>query len=518
MRAALQSGPEILNASTRWSAEHKAQLVAFAGRNGEYYADQVSKIHARSTPAITFNWAAMLLGPIWCGYRKLWGLLCILMIVELIALVPLAQGVFSDLGAEHRAKIERLEKNEQRMLGLAAEARQAGDSEKAASLKRNAENLARARAKSQAALDATGRKQKSLIAFGLVALVLVRLFEGLIANPLYADHFEKWRSNRTLPSGTSVGRAVVAAALAASVYGLTLYRFTSADPPQWLAQFPIDNATLHDPAERGIESALDYAIVNYAAVFDQIRAALRWILNGLEQLFVGTPWPVVMTVIAVMAWRMAGPRTAIFTLSSITYIAVLGYWERAMSTVALLGTAAAICILIGIPLGIWFSRSDRAYQFGRPVLDFMQTMPAFVYLIPVIAFFGTGKPPGILVAIIFGLPPIVRLTNLGLREVPADLKEAAAAFGASRFQILRDVELPQASTSIMAGINQTVLFCLSAIVIAALIGAKGLGQDVLQALQYASKGQGVLAGVAILLCAMVIDRTVQVVPSSHKPK
>ena len=136
-------------------------------------------------------------------------------------------------------------------------------------------------------------------------------------------------------------------------------------------------------------------------------------------------------------------------------------------------------------------------------------MPAFVYLIPVIAFFGTGKPPGIIASIVFGLPPVVRLTNLGLRQVPRDVKEAALSFGATKWQILKDVEVPIAKPSIMQGINQTILFCLSAVVIASLIGAKGLGYDVLVALQYAAKGQGVLAGLAILVCAMVIDRIVQ---------
>ena len=136
-------------------------------------------------------------------------------------------------------------------------------------------------------------------------------------------------------------------------------------------------------------------------------------------------------------------------------------------------------------------------------------MPAFVYLIPVIAFFGTGKTPGIVASIVFGLPPIVRLTNLGLRQVPVDVKEAALAFGATKWQILKGVEVPLAMPSVLAGINQTILFCLSAVVIASLIGAKGLGHDILVALQYAAKGQGVLAGLAILCCAMVIDRIVQ---------
>lgn len=160
-------------------------------------------------------------------------------------------------------------------------------------------------------------------------------------------------------------------------------------------------------------------------------------------------------------------------------------------------------------IGIWFARSATAYAIARPVLDFMQTMPAFVYLIPVIAFFGTGKPPGIIATLVFGMPPVIRLTALGLRQVPKDVIEAARAFGATDRQLLFGVELPLALPAIMTGINQTILMCLSMVVIASLIGAQGLGSVVLEALQYAAKGQGMLAGLAILLCAMVIDRIVQ---------
>ena len=180
-----------------------------------------------------------------------------------------------------------------------------------------------------------------------------------------------------------------------------------------------------------------------------------------------------------------------------------------MVTVALLGAAAFLCVLFGIPLGIWFGKNQRAYNAAQPVLDFMQTMPAFVYLIPIIAFFGTGKPPGVLATLVFGMPPVIRLTALGIRGVPESTKEAAIAFGCTRWTLLKDVELPLAMPSIMTGVNQTILMCLSMVVIASLIGAKGLGQDVLIALQYAAKGQGMLAGLAILFCAMVIDRIIQ---------
>ena len=156
-----------------------------------------------------------------------------------------------------------------------------------------------------------------------------------------------------------------------------------------------------------------------------------------------------------------------------------------------------------------FARSRTAFHVAQPILDFMQTMPAFVYLIPVIAFFGTGKPPGIIATLIFGMPPVIRLTTLGLRGVPEDVKEAARAYGATEWQVLRGVEIPLAMPSILTGINQTILMCLSMVVIASLIGAQGLGSVVLESLQYAAKGQGLLAGLAILLCAMVIDRIVQ---------
>jgi len=165
--------------------------------------------------------------------------------------------------------------------------------------------------------------------------------------------------------------------------------------------------------------------------------------------------------------------------------------------------------LIRLVEAIWFGKSERVHKFAEPVLDLMQTLPAFVYLIPIIAFFGTGNPPGILATIIFGMPPVIRLTALGMRSVPASIKEAATAFGASRLQLLRDVELPLALLSIMTGVNQTILMCLSMVVIISLIGGGGLGKVILEALQFAAKGPGLLGGFAILFVAMVIDRIVQ---------
>ena len=184
-----------------------------------------------------------------------------------------------------------------------------------------------------------------------------------------------------------------------------------------------------------LDSGFDWLSIEGAGVFDGIVAAISMIVGGLETVLVDTPWPVVMTVIVVVAWRLAGPRVAVFTGAALAYLALFGLWETSMVTVALLGAAAFLCVLLGIPLGIWFGKNQRAYNAAQPVLDFMQTMPAFVYLIPIIAFFGTGKPPGVLATLVFGMPPVIRLTALGIRGVPESTKEAAIAFGCTRWTL-----------------------------------------------------------------------------------
>jgi glycine betaine/proline transport system permease protein len=258
-----------------------------------------------------------------------------------------------------------------------------------------------------------------------------------------------------------------------------------------------------------VEGFFNWAVVSGDALFSSITFVISTVLDTLELVFVSTPWIVIASLIILLTWLTAGVRMAIWSGAFLAYMGLLGFWEKAMTTLALLGTAACLSILIGIPLGMFAARRLRFYAFIRPIMDFMQTMPAFVYLIPVIAFFGTGKPPGIIATLIFGMPPVIRLTTLGLTGVAEDVKEAARAYGATEWQVLRGVELPLAKASILAGINQTILMCLSMVVIASLIGAQGLGSVVLTSLQYAAKGQGLLAGLAILLCAMVIDRIVQ---------
>jgi glycine betaine/proline transport system permease protein len=345
-----------------------------------------------------------------------------------------------------------------------------------------------------------------------------KLILGLYANVVYERQYSRWRiSPETVESGVKQTNLLLGIALILLIAPLTIYKFTVASPLEVLNTFPekevshvlLDNETIFTVTAKWLEAKIDAAAVAGQGAFDSITAGVRSVLDALTIALIVTPWPVVMLVICVVAWRAAGPRAAIFTMAALAYIALLGYWEISMETMALVGAAVIICVVIGIPLGIWFGKSKRAYSVAEPVLDLMQTLPAFVYLIPIIAFFGTGNPPGILATIIFGMPPVIRLTALGMRGVPESIKEAATAFGASRWQTLKDVEVPLALPSIMVGVNQTILMCLSMVVIISLIGGGGLGKVILEALQYAAKGPGLLGGFAILFCAMVIDRIVQ---------
>jgi len=258
-----------------------------------------------------------------------------------------------------------------------------------------------------------------------------------------------------------------------------------------------------------VEAFFNWAVLNGDALFDAITYFIRVVLDTLELVFVSTPWIVIAALIILLTWLTAGVRMAIYSGAFLSYMGLLGFWEKAMTTLALLGTAACLSILIGIPLGMFAARRPRFYSFIQPIMDFMQTMPAFVFMIPVIAFFGTGKPAAVVTTMIFGGTPVVRLTVLGLRGVPESVREAAISFGANKWFLLTKVDLPLASPSIRAGINQTIMLSLAMVVVASLIGAKGLGEDVLEALQYANVGQGILAGFSILFCAMILDRIVQ---------
>ena len=484
-----------------------SSIGEFVGRNENYYVREFGKIQSATELPRSWNGMAALAGPFWGAARGLWGYFWTFLMLELLALVQLGRGLWGELGADKIARAEKLNARYQELYAKAQQGLQAGEAD-AQGLITTAGNLKRAAERVLVEAQEAAAGAPKLIIIGVIMLLALRLFQGFYANLRYEKQYLTWRAEPKTPSGFSRTWIGFSTLLWLAIVPLTLYRFTVAKPHPFITEFPMDKQ-LFTPIANWLERGFDWLSIHGAGVFDGIIGVIRAMLDGLEVVFVQTPWPVVMTVILVTAWRLAGPRVAIFTAASLAYLAFLGLWEVSMATVALLGAAAFLCLMFGIPLGIWFGKSERAYNAALPVLDFMQTMPAFVYLIPIIAFFGTGKPPGVLSTIIFGMPPVIRLTALGMRGVPEGTKEAALAFGATRRMLLREVEIPLAMPSIMTGINQTILMCLSMVVIASLIGAGGLGRNVLEALQYAAKGQGMLAGLAILFCAMVIDRIIQ---------
>ena len=481
-------------------------IRAFAGVRASFYVERFEHLLAGRSPAWTIHRAALLGGPLWAAARGLWGFFWLFALLELVALVQIGRGLWGDLGADELAAAERLQaKSDQ--LAVTAEAALARGDSAAALLQESADNLARAAASALAEAETAGGATPYLIV-GLVLLGLVKLSEGLCADRAYARQYSRWRTDATVPSGFSLFRLAGGCALLVLIAPATLYRFTVSQPEAWIEAVPVPS-TYHTAAANLLDDWFDRTAEQGAGAFDAIAGATEAVLNAIEAVFVGTPWPVIALFFLVAAWRLAGVRVAIFTGAALAYIGFLGFWEPSMLTLALVGAAAVFCILLGIPVGIWCAKSQRAYAVAQPVLDLLQTMPAFVYLIPIIAFFGTGKVPGLLATIAFAMPPVIRLTALGLSEVPREVVEAARAFGATRWQLLKGVELPLAAPAIMTGVNQTILMSLSMVVIASLIGAKGLGQEVLVALQFVDKGQGVLAGLAILGCALMLDRIAQ---------
>ena len=494
----LELGPKSLSAS----------IDDFAKEKHEYYAAEFEKIQGKTGFAWSWNGAAALGGPLWGAFRGLWGFFWTFLVLELFALVQIGRGLWGDLGAEPMARYEKLVANIERRKQQAEDAVAAGNQAAADTALKVAGNLEKQAERLLAEAQAASAEALTILGIGLALLVAIKLIEGFYGNVAYEKQYLRWRAKPDTPSGVGWERVAFGALLLLGIWPLTIYRFTFSEPAEIITKFPMTKEWF-TPVANWMEGWFDWLAIEFGGVFKGVTAAIRAVLDGLEVVLVETPWPVVMLVIVVMAWRLAGPRVAVFTVAALAYLATFGLWEVSMVTVALLGAAAFLCLLFGIPLGIWFGKSPRTYTAALPVLDFMQTMPAFVYLIPIIAFFGTGKPPGVLATIIFAMPPVIRLTALGMRQVPEGTKEAAVAFGCTKWQLLRNVEIPLAMPSIMTGINQTILMCLSMVVIASLIGAGGLGANILEALQYAAKGQGMLAGLAILFCAMVIDRIIQ---------
>ena len=263
------------------------------------------------------------------------------------------------------------------------------------------------------------------------------------------------------------------------------------------------------PLDEWIQRAVDWLVLNYREFFQVLKVPVEISLEGLEWLFGTLPPFVIILLFAGAAWRYAGKRVTVFTVLTFVLVGYLGLWEDTMTTLSMVICSVVFCAVSGIPQGIKAGRRDRFEMVLRPFLDAMQTTPAFVYLIPVVMLFSIGTVSGILATIVFALPPIIRLTSLGIRQVHPELVEAAVAFGATPWQVLRKVQFPLALPSIMAGLNQTIMMALSMVVIAALIGAGGLGNPVVQGLNTLEIGLATIGGLSIVLLAMVLDRITQ---------
>ena len=265
-----------------------------------------------------------------------------------------------------------------------------------------------------------------------------------------------------------------------------------------------------------IKSGTTWLVRNWGGMFDGIDYSITYAMVGLEDGLRWVPWPVAMLAIAGIALAMAGWKLAVFTALGLAFIGLMNRWDSAVETVAIIIFSVAVSVLAAIPLGVLGSRSNRFDSAIRPILDGMQTMPSYVYLVPGILFFGLGYTPAVIATVIYAVPPAIRLTNLGIRQVSIETVEAARSFGASPFQLLLKVQIPMALPTIMAGINQTTMLALSMVVIASLVGASGLGEDVFRALQQQDPGNSVIAGTSIVLIAIIIDRITQAVAKSRQ--
>ena len=265
------------------------------------------------------------------------------------------------------------------------------------------------------------------------------------------------------------------------------------------------------PVANWVENITEWFTTTFSGLFSFLQTIGQAVMSGITNLLLVIPAPLFILLLTIAAFFISKkrPGLTLFTLIGLWFIYNQGLWNDLMNTVTLVLLSSVISIIIGVPLGILMAKSSKAQSIIKPILDFMQTMPGFVYLIPAVAFFGIGMVPGVFASVIFALPPTVRFTNLGIRQVPKELVEASDSFGSTSRQKLFKLELPLAKSTIMAGINQTTMLSLSMVVIASMIGAPGLGRGVLSALQRAQVGNGFVNGVALVILAIIIDRFTQ---------
>ena len=275
---------------------------------------------------------------------------------------------------------------------------------------------------------------------------------------------------------------------------------------EFALDFPVDTSK---EIEGFLDDSVDWIVINFGDFFDAVSDALKVVLGKLRDLLVWIPWPVMMALVFIIGWKVASLKIAAMSVIGLAILATVNLWEPTMVTVAIMIVSVFLSIVVGVPVGILAARSDAVDTGIRPVLDTMQTMPSFVYLVPGIMLFGLGNVAAIFATVLYALPPCIRLTNLGIRQVDASVVEAGRSFGSSDMQLLFKIQIPMAIPTIMAGINQTVMMALAMSTIAAMVGAGGLGIEVLRAMGQLKEGEAIIAGCAIVILAIIIDRISQ---------
>jgi glycine betaine/proline transport system permease protein len=483
------------------------QIRNFVKTHPDYYIREFNKIGNSAKYVPSFNNNAFYLGSLWYSFRNIWNWALAFLIIETFAIVQIIRGFFGNISAEAYQKIDQIKSTiefRQKQLEAAIE----NNSDKIEMFERtikSLENSIEGYVLEAQRVEASGFW---IAVGGIIILLIVRIIQAMFANSILEKRYSEWLSNKYISPGMQINNILLSITFALVIIIFSTIHYSFPNYMEIMKDFPT-HPDIRLKSIAGVESAFDFAVIKGEAIFDAITFGIRSVLDSLELLFVKTPWIVIISSIVLLTGLSAGLRAAIYSGAFLAYMGFLGFWIKAMTTLALLGTAALLSIVIGIPLGIYCSTRPRFYAFIRPIMDFMQTMPAFVFMIPVIAFFGTGKVAAVIITMIFGGTPVVRLTVLGLKGVPQNIREAAIAYGASKWYLLSKVDIPLAMPTILAGVNQTVMLSLAMVVVASLIGAKGLGQDVLEALQYANVGQGILAGIAILFVALLLDRIVQ---------
>ena len=279
---------------------------------------------------------------------------------------------------------------------------------------------------------------------------------------------------------------------------------------EFFTKFPVMERIALMEMKKGIDLSFRQFSREYGDGIENFFDPLLFFLVWLEKLLLNSPWPIIILVIAILAWF--GSRSWVLVVGSALAFMLIGYfgmWNDCMATVAIITVCTTLCIAVGIPLGVLMSKSDRAEKTILPVLDMMQTIPSFVYLVPILMLLGIGKVPGLIAVCIYAVPPIIRLTNLGIREVDKETLEAIDAFGATTWQRLTKVQIPLALPTIFAGVNQTIMMALAMVVIASMIGVKGLGVPILRAISNQYLALGLMNGLAIVALAIIFDRVSQ---------